>query len=167
MVEAKNISGNDEQVLFPWINDPAATDEAAGASDIGFVRTKAFNNGNIRRGNKENAYLTSLSISNTYTSSITVDLYIFNGREHDTTGVYTYTDYYILKSFSIAVGASIILDQEDLHLVDLKNYGLKMKLGTSSDTASVMFKVLGVQTGFINKNQRGQNNVSNGNSGGY
>ena len=156
MVENKNISGADEKILFPYINDPNPVQQVGHPTDIGYEKVKAFNNRLIREANLEDAYVKSLSISNTYSSAITVDLYLYKGRE-DNQGVYSYSNYYIIKNVSILAGSTLILDEEDLCLVDLQTFGLKIKLGESTHTASVFVTGVLPELSHINE---GENRTS-------
>ena len=115
MVENKNISGADEKILFPYINDPNPVQQVGHPTDIGYEKVKDFNEP-------------------------------LNPKE-----------VCIIKNVSILAGSTLILDEKDLCLVDLQTFGLKIKLGESTHTASVLFKLVGGVSKHINE---GENRTS-------
>jgi hypothetical protein len=138
MVESRNISGSTEVVIFPNLNDSIDT----------------FNNRNIsnKRERFINPYLKQLVIANTHTADITVSLSIFNKRELSfSRGEVGISDdnpeleykYYILKDVVLPSGTSVLLDEDELCLFDPFQYGLKAKLAGSSESMSIIYKIVG------------------------
>ena len=75
----------------------------------------------------------SIQITNTDDAAVTVDLYIFKDSTDATAG----KTYYFLKSVSIPVGVSLILDDPYLLKFDNSNFSLYISVG-SSDTVDVL-----------------------------
>ena len=72
----------------------------------------------------------SMTIANTYSSAVAVDLYVKNAGG---------TDYYIFKALSIPTGQTLKLEEYDINFDNL-TYNLYIKLSGGSDTVSVIIK---------------------------
>jgi|TARA_R100000458_G_scaffold12057_1_gene9872 hypothetical protein len=74
--------------------------------------------------------INSMTIANTYSSAIAIDLYLKNAGG---------TDYYIFKSLSIPTGQTLKLESDEVSF-DNTIYNFYIKMGGGSDTASVIIK---------------------------
>tara|TARA_R100001463_G_scaffold17061_7_gene44034 strand:- start:13909 stop:14313 length:405 start_codon:yes stop_codon:yes gene_type:complete len=128
MIEVNNISGADSTIIFPDINGIPAAFE--------------FNNAKLSRdaGFYEHAYIKQLVITNSHSAEITVTLSMFDTTE-DEQGVISENTYYVLKDLPITLANTLVLDQYDLAVIDLQRFGLKIQLGDSAYSASLMYEL--------------------------
>ena len=78
--------------------------------------------------------ITSVLLTNIDNADITASLYLLE----QSTG----TRYYIIYNVSLPVGASLIIDDEDVldYNTSVAGYSLNLKLGSSSDLINVLIK---------------------------
>jgi hypothetical protein len=59
----------------------------------------------------------------------------------DEQGVISENTYYVLKDLPITLANTLVLDQYDLAVIDLQRFGLKIQLGDSAYSASLMYEL--------------------------
>ena len=76
----------------------------------------------------------SILLTNVDTAAITVDLYIYDAS--------TDTRYHLLFGTSLPVGASLLLDSNDMLAFNnsVNSFSLNIKLGSTSDLINVLIK---------------------------